>query len=219
MDFVYLSENSCEFPPPHTARQDGILAIGGNLNFNTLLQAYKLGTFPWFNDGDPILWYHPNPRFVIFPDKVIISHSMRNVLNKNTFRFTCNKNFAQTIRNCRLAKRKGFTGENTWITDDIEKAYICLYEHGYAHSAETWFNGELVGGLYGVRLGNVFFGESMYANVNNASKFAFIKMVELLKNNGIELIDCQIFTNHLKSLGGENISREQFCTLLKKLIP
>ena len=219
MDFVYLSESSCEFPPPHTARLDGILAVGGNLNCNTLLDAYKLGTFPWFNEGDPILWYHPNPRFVLFPEKLNISHSMRSVLNKNNFRFTCNKKFAQTIRNCRIAKRKGTTGENTWITDDIEKAYISLFEQGCAHSAETWYNGELVGGLYGVRLGKVFFGESMYANVNNASKFAFIKMVELLKNNGIELIDCQIFTTHLESLGAEHISRDQFCTLLKKLIP
>ena len=193
MDFVYLSESSCEFPPPHTARLDGILAVGGNLNCNTLLDAYKLGTFPWFNEGDPILWYHPNPRFVLFPEKLNISHSMRSVLNKNNFRlpairnlhkqletvvlnishsmrsvlnknnfrFTCNKKFAQTIRNCRIAKRKGTTGENTWITDDIEKAYISLFEQGCAHSAETWYNGELVGGLYGVRLGKVFFGESM----------------------------------------------------------
>ena len=219
MDFVYLSQHNCDFPPPDTARPDGILGVGGNLDLNTLLKAYKHGTFPWFNEGEPILWYHPNPRFVLFPEKLIISHSMRNVINKHIFRFTHNKNFAQTIRNCRIAKRKGVTGENTWITDEIETAYMRLFEHGHAHSAETWFNGELVGGLYGVRLGNVFFGESMYTNVNNASKYAFIKMIELLKNNGIELIDCQIYTTHLESLGAENISREHFCTLLKKFIP
>lgn len=219
MNFVHIPKHNCDFPPPNTARLDGILAVGGNLNLNTLLKAYKIGTFPWFNEGEPILWYHPDPRFVIFPEKLIISHSMRNVLNKHCFRFTHNKNFAQTIRNCRIAKRKGATGENTWITDEIETAYTQLFEHGYAHSAEAWCNGELVGGLYGVRMGKVFFGESMYANVNNASKFAFIKMVELLKKNGIEVIDCQIYSTHLESLGAENISREQFCTLLKKFIP
>ena len=218
MDFVYLSADGCKFPAPHTARPDGILAVGGNLHLETLLQAYKFGTFPWFNEGDPILWYHPNPRFVLFPEKIIISHSMRNVLNRKEFVFLHNKNFAQTIRSCRLAKRKGVTGENTWITDEIEKAYICLFEKGHAHSAETWHNGKLVGGLYGVMLGKVFFGESMFSNESNASKFAFIKMVEFLKNKGVEMIDCQIFSNHLESLGAEHISREQFCTLLKKLI-
>lgn len=218
MNYVYIPQHNCDFPPPDTARRDGILAVGGNLSLNTLLKAYKLGTFPWFNEGEPILWYHPDPRFVIFPEKLIISHSMRNVLNKHCFRFTHNKNFAQTIRNCRIAKRKGATGENTWITDEIETAYTQLFEHGYAHSAEAWCNGELVGGLYGIRMGKVFFGESMYANVNNASKFAFIKMVELLKKNGIEVIDCQIYSKHLESLGAENISREHFCTLLKKFI-
>ena len=218
MNYVYIPQHNCDFPPPDTARRDGILAVGGNLSLNTLLKAYKLGTFPWFNEGEPILWYHPDPRFVIFPEKLIISHSMRNVLNKHCFRFTHNKNFAQTIRNRRIAKRKGATGENTWITDEIETAYTQLFEHGYAHSAEAWCNGELVGGLYGIRMGKVFFGESMYANVNNASKFAFIKMVELLKKNGIEVIDCQIYSKHLESLGAENISREHFCTLLKKFI-
>ena len=219
MNFVYIPQHNCDFPQPNTARPDGILAVGGDLGVSTLLKAYKHGTFPWFNEGEPILWYHPDPRFVMFPEKLIISHSMRNVINQRNFCFTHNRNFSQTIRNCRIAKRKGFTGENTWITDDIEAAYIRLHEHGYAHSAETWCRGELVGGLYGVMIGKVFFGESMYANKTNASKFAFIKMVEYLKHQGIEVIDCQIFSPHLESLGGENISRERFCTLLKKFIP
>ena len=219
MDFVYLSQNNVDFPPPHVTRPDGIHAVGGNLHCDTLLKAYKHGTFPWFNEGEPILWYHPNPRFVLFPEKVVISHSMRNVINKNIFHFTTNKNFVQTIHNCRIAKRKGFTGENTWITDEIEQAYFDLFERGYAHSAETWLNGELVGGLYGVLIGRIFFGESMYSNVDNASKFAFIKMVEHLKSKSIELIDCQIFSPHLQSLGGEYITREDFCAFLKKFIP
>ncbi|MEO6818738.1 MAG: leucyl/phenylalanyl-tRNA--protein transferase [Ginsengibacter sp.] len=219
MDLVYLSQHNCNFPSPEIAREDGILAVGGNLHLDTLLRAYKIGTFPWFNEGEPILWYHPNPRFVLFPENLVISHSMRNVINKHSFRFTHNKNFGQTIRNCRIAKRKGFTGENTWITDDIEIAYNRLFENGYAHSAEAWLNGELVGGLYGVMIGKVFFGESMYSNVPNASKFAFIKMVQLLMKNGVEVIDCQIFTPHLQSLGADYISREDFCALLKKFIP
>ncbi|MEO6949463.1 MAG: leucyl/phenylalanyl-tRNA--protein transferase [Ginsengibacter sp.] len=219
MNFVYLRQHNCNFPPPNTARRDGILAVGGDLRLNTLLKAYKHGTFPWFNEGEPILWYHPDPRFVLFPDNLIISHSMRNVINKNQFHFTYNTNFAQTIRNCRIAKRKGITGENTWITDEIETAYSNLFDHGYAHSAETWCQGKLVGGLYGVMIGKVFFGESMFTEVNNASKFAFIKMVEFLQKNGVEVIDCQIFSNHLKSLGADFISREDFCALLKKFIP
>jgi leucyl/phenylalanyl-tRNA--protein transferase len=193
------------------------LAIGSNLNVATLLKAYRNGIFPWFNEGDPICWYHPDPRFVLFPDKIKISHSMRNVLNKHLFRFTFDRNFQEVIRNCRMAKRKDDPG--TWITDKIEEAYTRLFNAGFAHSAEAWQHNELVGGLYGVLLGKVFFGESMFANKSNASKFAFIKWVEILKENEIELIDCQVFTPHLESLGAQFISRDDFVGLLKKLIP
>lgn len=218
MHSIYLPKNFQKFPSPHTANEDGLLAVGGNLNHETLIKAYTIGTFPWFNEGDPIMWFHPDPRMVVFPAKIKISHSMRNVINKNVYQFNFDTNFTQTIRNCRFAKRKGFTGESTWISDEIEAVYTGLFSKGYAHSAEAWQNGELVGGLYGVALGKVFFGESMFSNKNNASKFAFIKLAELLQQNGFELIDCQMHTSHLESLGGELISRNEFISLLKKFI-
>lgn len=217
MPLSILDTANTDFPSPDSADESGLLAIGSNLNVATLLKAYRNGIFPWFNEGDPICWYHPDPRFVLFPDKIKISHSMRNVLNKHLFRFTFDRNFQEVIRNCRMAKRKDDPG--TWITDKIEEAYTRLFNAGFAHSAEAWQHNELVGGLYGVLLGKVFFGESMFANKSNASKFAFIKWVEILKENEIELIDCQVFTPHLESLGAQFISRADFVGLLKKLIP
>jgi leucyl/phenylalanyl-tRNA--protein transferase len=217
MPLSILDTANTDFPTPDSADESGLLAIGSNLNVATLLKAYRNGIFPWFNEGDPICWYHPDPRFVLFPDKIKISHSMRNVLNKHLFRFTFDRNFQEVIRNCRMAKRKDDPG--TWITDKIEEAYTRLFNAGFAHSAEAWQHNELVGGLYGVLLGKVFFGESMFANKSNASKFAFIKWVEILKENEIELIDCQVFTPHLESLGAQFISRADFVGLLKKLIP
>jgi leucyl/phenylalanyl-tRNA--protein transferase len=216
MNLFFLHKNSNDFPSPDSADEDGVLAIGGNLNRDTLLKAYRLGTFPWYNEGEPIVWHHPDPRFVLFPQNIKISHSMRNVINQHLFRFSFDKSFPEVIRGCRTAKRSGVPG--TWITDEIENAYINLFKEGYAHSAEAWLNNELVGGLYGVLLGKVFFGESMFANKSNASKFAFIKWVDVLQQNGIELIDCQVYTPHLQSLGAEFISRNDFVALLKKLI-
>lgn len=214
---AFLPNDNNDFPSPEQANEFGILAIGSNLHVDTLLKAYRMGTFPWFNDDDPIVWHHPDPRFVLFPEKLSVSHSMRNVINKNQYRFTVDKDFGAVIKNCRAIKRRD--EEGTWISDKIEDAYTQLFEKGFAHSAEAWHNNKLVGGLYGVLLGKVFFGESMFAHENNASKFAFIKMVEVLQNNGIELIDCQIFTKHLESLGAEFIERTEFVSLLKKLIP
>ena len=209
-----LFKNENDFPPPQTADKDGLLAIGSNFNTSTLLKAYRQGIFPWFNEGDLIFWYHPDPRFVLFPAKLKISHSMRNVFNKNIFRFTFNKAFPAVMKGCRLAKRKQF---ETWITDEFEGAYNNLFNQGFAISAEAWQNNELVGGLYGVLMGKVFFGESMFSNQSNASKFAFINLVQLLQKNGIELIDCQLYTPHLESLGAESISRENFIELLNCL--
>ncbi|MEO5650012.1 MAG: leucyl/phenylalanyl-tRNA--protein transferase [Ginsengibacter sp.] len=217
MDSFFLHNDSNDFPSPDSTNDDCILAIGGNLNVDTLLKAYRMGTFPWYNEGEPIVWHHPDPRFVLFPQNVKISHSMRNVINQHRFRFSFDKNFKEVIRGCRMARRSGMPG--TWITDEIEIAYTRLFKEGYAHSAEAWQNNELVGGLYGVLLGKVFFGESMFANESNASKFAFIKWVDVLKENGIELIDCQIYTSHLESLGAGFISRNDFVALLKELIP
>ncbi len=209
-------EATYDFPDVNAADEEGLLAVGGNLSFGTLMNAYKSGIFPWYDPNEAIRWYSPDPRFVLFPGKIIISHSMRNVLNKHLFRFTVNKAFPQVIQNCRLAERK--EQEGTWIGEDIENAYNNLFKKGFAHSAEAWQQGELVGGLYGVLIGKVFFGESMFANKSNASKFAFINWVEVLKKNGIKLIDCQVYTTHLQSLGGEFISRKEFTELLKELI-
>jgi leucyl/phenylalanyl-tRNA--protein transferase len=212
----YLLPHENNFPPAQTADEDGLIAVGSNFNTETLLKAYAQGIFPWFSLGGRIYWYNPDPRFSLFPDKLKISHSMRSVLNKNQFRFTVDKAFSEVIRNCRDAKRTNQQG--TWITNDFENAYNNLFQKGYAHSAEAWENNELVGGLYGFMIGKVFFGESMFSNRSNASKFAFVKMVQLLKKNGIELIDCQVYTPHLESLGAELIPREEFLNLLKNLI-
>ena len=212
----FLLNTSNDFPPFNTADEDGLLAIGSNFNTDTLLKAYRSGIFPWFNEGELIFWYHPDPRFVLFPEKLMVSHSMRNVLNRHIFKFSFDKAFPQVIRNCRMAKRKNQPG--TWITDEFEIAYTNLFNEGFAHSAEAWENNVLVGGLYGVLIGKVFFGESMFSTKSNASKFAFIKWVEILQKNGIELIDCQSHTPHLESLGAEQIPRNEFVSLLQKLV-
>jgi leucyl/phenylalanyl-tRNA--protein transferase len=206
-----------DFPQPRPGDEHDLVAIGGNLSFGTLINAYTKGIFPWFNPGEIIQWFSPDPRFVLFPRKIKISHSMRNVFNKHLFNFTVDEAFNEVVRGCRFAKR-GQANE-TWISDKIEKAYNDLFQRGFAHSAEAWQNNELVGGLYGVLIGKVFFGESMFSKKSNASKFAFIKFVKVLERNGIELIDCQVYTKHLDSLGAEFISKNEFNSLLKKLIP
>ena len=210
-------ETIYEFPEINSAGENGLLATGGNLSFGTLINANKKGIFPWYNPGETIQWYSPDPRFVLFPNKIKIGHSMRNVLTKHLFKFTMDKAFPQVIHHCRTAKRNDDPG--TWISDEIEIAYNNLFQKGFAHSAEAWQNNELVGGLYGVLIGQVFFGESMFANKSNASKFAFINWAKVLEKNGIELIDCQVYTSHLESLGAEFISRKEFNVLLKRLIP
>lgn len=212
----FLSREQNNFPDVELADEDGLLAYGGSLSLNTLLNAYKCGIFPWYNEDEPICWYSPDPRFVLFPGKLKTSSSMKKVIKDGVFKFSTDKDFAGIIKNCRMAKRKGVPG--TWITDEIEKAYTTLFEKGFAHSAEAWYNKKLVGGLYGVQLGKVFFGESMFANQSNASKFAFIKYIQALQKNGVELIDCQVYTPHLESLGAEFIRRKNFSDLLNKLI-
>jgi leucyl/phenylalanyl-tRNA--protein transferase len=212
----FLQPDTDTFPDVELSDSTGLLAFGGNLSRRALLNAYKKGIFPWYNEDEPICWYSPNPRFVLFPEKLKISSSMKSVLNKQTFSFSVDTAFEKVIKNCRLAKRKGESG--SWITDDVELAYTKLFEKKFAHSAEAWHGKELAGGLYGVQLRKVFFGESMFANESNASKFAFIKYVQLLQKRGIELIDCQVYTPHLKSLGAEFIPRKDFTMLLKKLV-
>jgi leucyl/phenylalanyl-tRNA--protein transferase len=213
-EFLLPDQNN--FPDIAAADEDGLLAIGSNFDPATLLKAYQRGIFPWFMENNLIFWYHPDPRFILFPEELQISHSMRNVLNKNTFRFSLDTAFQEVIKGCRYAKRKGQPG--SWITDEFEDAYMNLFLKGYAHSAEAWQNNELAGGLYGVMIGKVFFGESMFSNTSNASKFAFIKMVDILKKNGIKLIDCQVYSPHLETLGAKLISRKNFVKLLSDLV-
>lgn len=203
------------FPPVDEAMVDGLLAMGGDLSTERLLAAYQKGIFPWF-DGSLPLWWSPNPRFILLPNELKVSKSMRPVLNGNIFRFTINKAFDQVIHQCKETKREGQDG--TWITDGVEQAYIQLHKLGHAHSAEAWNGGKLVGGLYGIRMGKVFFGESMFAQQSNASKFAFIKYVHQLQKEGVQLIDCQVYTEHLESLGAKMVMREQFMQLLQHLL-
>ncbi len=212
----FLQRDQNNFPDVELADEDGFLAFGSNLSTETLLKAYRKGIFPWYNEDEPICWYSPNPRFVLFPRKLKISSSMKTTINSMKFQFKVDTSFADVVKNCRMIKRKDSPG--TWITNEIEKAYLNLFEHGFAHCAEAWSNAELAGGLYGVGIGKVFFGESMFSHQSNASKFAFINYAQLLQERGIELIDCQVYTPHLESLGAEFISRKKFTLLLKKLI-
>ena len=206
-----------DFPDIKYAEENGLVAVGGNLSFGTLINAYSKGIFPWFNPGEVIQWFSPDPRFVLFPEKLNVSHSMRNVFNKNLFRFTVDEAFSEVVQNCRHIKRD-FESES-WIGDEIENAYKNLFEKGIAHSAEAWKDNELVGGLYGVLMGKVFFGESMFSKKSNASKFALISFVKIMEEAGIELIDCQVYSEHLESLGAGFVSRKAFKELLKKWIP
>lgn len=209
---MFLLSNDLVFPPVEMADEDGLLAIGGDLSTGRLLLAYQQGIFPWYSEQDPICWWCPNPRFVLFPDELKISRSMKRVLRSGPFGFTTNTAFAEVIRNCRTISRKDQDG--TWISAEVQNAYIRLHELGYAHSAEAWNNNELVGGIYGVRLGNIFFGESMFSRQTNASKFALARYVEQLKQEGVVLIDCQVYTLHLESLGARMIPRKDFMRLL-----
>jgi leucyl/phenylalanyl-tRNA--protein transferase len=212
---LFILEKELSFPPVHLAEPDGLLAIGGDLSPERLLLAYRNGIFPWY-EGEHILWWCPDPRFVLFPDELKVSKSMQSVLKKDEFDFTVNKAFKDVIHNCKQTKRPGQLG--TWITDEVEKAYNKMHKLGHAHSAEAWNDGKLVGGLYGIKLGKVFFGESMFSKESNASKFAFIKYTQQLKQEEIELIDCQVYTEHLESLGARMISRDEFIKLLQAAI-
>ena len=213
---LFVLDKELYFPPVHLAEPDGLLAIGGDLSVERLLLAYKNGIFPWY-EGEHILWWCPDPRFVLFPDELKISKSMKQLIKKEEFQFTINKAFEEVINNCKTIDRKG--QEGTWITNEVKKAYTLLHKKGIAHSAEVWKNGVLAGGLYGIRLGKVFFGESMFSKQSNASKYAFIKYTEYLNEEGVEIIDCQVYTEHLESLGARMIPRKEFISLLKKLIP
>ncbi len=202
------------FPSVDLADKTGVIAFGGDLSPDRLTLAYKSGIFPWFNIDEPIIWWAPNPRMVLFLDELVVSKSMRNVFNKNIFRVTFNQNFRDVISNCQKIKRKHEDG--TWITNDMIDAYCKLHEMGTAKSVEVWQNNELVGGLYGIDLGHVFCGESMFSKVSNASKFAFINLVNDLKSKNYKLLDCQVHNDHLESLGCREINRKDFMSVLQK---
>lgn len=204
------------FPKPSDALPDGLLAIGGDLRPERLLLAYRSGTFPWYNEGDPIMWWSPDPRFVLYPEKLKVSHSMRSLLRKGVFEYRFNSAFRQTIEGCASVRRN--YGAGTWIGDDMIEAYCRLHDMGYAFSAEAWQDGQLAGGLYGIRIRSMFFGESMFSHISNASKAAFIYLVQDLQAEGVKLIDCQMHTAHLESMGAEAISREAFLATLRQAI-
>ena len=206
---IQLSEDKIWFPAPELANEDGLLAIGGDLSVQRLLLAYRSGIFPWFSEGDPILWYSPHDRFVLFPEKLKISSSMLKVLGSGNFRITCNEAFPEVINACANSIRKD--QEGTWISDTMKSAYIQLYHLGYAHSVEVWENDLLVGGLYGVQVNHVFCGESMFARVSNASKVA---LIYLCQHYNFKLIDCQVYTSHLESMGAGFISLDEYLALL-----
>lgn len=203
------------FPSVEHADAEGLLAIGGDLSSRRLLLAYRSGIFPWYEESQPILWWSPNPRMVLFPQKLKVSKSMRQLFNKEAFQVTYNQNFEKVIQNCAAIKRKGQRG--TWITEEMISAYIRLHQQGFATSVEVWQEDELVGGLYGIYLKEkkIFCGESMFAKVSNASKYGFISLVRKLKNEKVKLIDCQVYTPHLESLGAEEIDRNAFLNYLK----
>jgi leucyl/phenylalanyl-tRNA--protein transferase len=200
-----LPEDKLWFPETEFAGSDGLLAIGGDLSSERLLLAYKSGIFPWYSDDSPILWYAPHRRFVLFPENLKISVSMRKIINSDKFQITFDQAFPEVIRACAEIRRSDQDG--TWITADMQKAYINLFEMGHAHSVEVWENGILVGGLYGVQIGSVFCGESMFSKVSNASKAA---LIWLCRNKSYTLIDCQVHTAHLESMGADFISMDDY---------
>jgi leucyl/phenylalanyl-tRNA--protein transferase len=209
---MYFLLKELFFPDVSEADKSGILAVGGDLSPERLMLAYKSGIFPWFDSDEPILWWSPAQRMVLFPEELVISKSMRSILRRELFTVTFNKDFRSVISNCSSIKRDGQRG--TWITDEMIEAYVKLHELGHAKSVEVWQNNELVGGLYGIDLGTIFCGESMFSKVSNASKVAFITLVENLKVRQYKLIDCQVHNDHLESLGAREIERAQFMEML-----
>lgn len=210
---MYFITKELYFPPVEEASYEGILAIGGDLSVKRLWLAYENGIFPWYNENEPILWWSPSERMVVNPHDYKVSKSLRNIINRNIFEVTINKDFEAVIKNCQKIERKEQDG--TWISNEVIKSYTKLHQLGKAMSFEVWQNGELVGGLYGVDLENVFCGESMFSKVSNASKVAFVKLIDYLKQNNYKLLDCQVHNDHLEKLGAFEISRESFIKILK----
>lgn len=211
---VYRLTKELIFPSPELSEEDGLLAVGGDLYLERLILAYCNGIFPWFNEGDPILWWCPKPRFIIIPEELKISKSMKKVIKKEIFKVTFNNDFEGVISNCKSIREAN--GEGTWISNEMKSAYINLFNNGYGMSVESYIDGELVGGLYGVKIGKCFFGESMFSKVSNGSKIALIALAEKLKLEGFIFIDCQMYTKHLESMGGKFVDWSTFKELLNK---
>jgi leucyl/phenylalanyl-tRNA--protein transferase len=214
-DVPYLSEHDdFPFPPPGSASPEGVMAVGGNLSPGMLLSAYRRGIFPWFSGADPVLWWSPDPRCVLFPSEVHVSRSMGKLLRRGLFSVTLDARFEEVIRSCRNAARPGAPG--TWITPAMLGAYLELHRLGYAHSIEAWAEGELAGGMYGVSLGSLFFGESMFSKRSNGSKAALILFAREMASLGLDLLDCQVYSPHLGTLGARVIPRREFLRLLRR---
>lgn len=211
---MFLLPKEYVFPPVHFASEDGILALGGDLHPNRLLIAYRMGIFPWYNAGEPIVWYCPHERMVLKPQEVYISKSMKKLIQKNSFNITYNAAFEKVIHQCQTILRP--EQESTWINDDYKKSMLTLHQQGFAKSVEVWSENKLVGGLYGVDLGNVFTGESMFSILPNTSKMAFIYLCKKLEKEKYALLDCQVYSEHLESLGAYLISQDEFIEYLKK---
>ena len=214
MRYTWLHPFSLAFPPADRTDRYGVVALGGDLSPERILKAYALGIFPWFNSGDPIMWWCPDPRFVLYPDELKVAKSMRPYFNQRKYRVTYDTHFRDVMTACGRVDRPGQRG-GTWISEDMIDAYVQVHELGYAHSVEVWQDETLVGGLYGIALGKVFFGESMFMRAPNASKFGFITLVRRLRAQGYTLVDCQQPTRHLASLGARSISRADFLEHLR----
>ena len=214
LHWIKATDPPGHFPDPDQALTDpdGLLAVGGDLSVERLLIAYRQGIFPWYQDGQPILWWSPNPRAVLFPSELHISRSLRRTLRKNRFTVSINQDFAGVIAGCATER----SDSGTWITPDMEHAYQQLHDAGHAHAIEVWRDEQMVGGLYGVNIGRVFFGESMFSRQTDASKVALVQLIRICREHGIDLVDCQIATTHLASLGSRQISRTEFLKLLRR---
>ncbi len=213
---IFQLNDSTEFPHPAQAEDNGLLAVGGDLSVARLLSAYSQGIFPWYSENEPPLWWFTDPRLVIFPHEFHISKRLARTLRNTAFRTTMDADFAQVIKSCATTRMQN--NEGTWISPEMTEAYIALHHEGYAHSVECWQGGKLAGGLYGVQIGNVFFGESMFTKISNASKVALVALMEYVREQNIQLIDCQMTTNHLLSFGAREISGAKFSSLLKRCI-
>jgi len=211
---VYLLSDAIAFPPPNLASQEGLLAVGGDLCQERLLLAYSMGIFPWYSDAEPIMWWSPDPRLVLYPDEFRVSRSLQKTIKKGVFKITMDQAFEQVITECAKVRRK--QNEGTWIVPEMINAYCQLHASEFAHSVEAWQKDALVGGLYGISLGKCFFGESMFTRVTNASKVAFVALVDYLKALSFDLIDCQVTTEHLANFGAREIPRTRFLDELKK---